>query len=68
MIQDAIQDVLESPKCKNHRRRVKTLYSIPYDAFYCHICNKWLEKHCPKRFDCKSCNGRPKRPIKRKKK
>ncbi len=35
-------------------------YDDKYDAYYCVVCNKWLEDKCSDK-DCEFCSKRPER-------
>jgi hypothetical protein len=39
----------------------KRKYSEEYDAYYCELCNKWLEDKCDD-AGCEFCKDRPKKP------
>jgi len=41
-------------------------YSEKFDAYYCDVCNLWLEEKCVDPL-CKLCKQRPIRPLKKKK-
>ena len=45
-------------KCGSERQ-----YSVKYDAYYCELCNKWLEPSC-EAADCEFCAIRPDKPSK----
>lgn len=45
--------------CPNCSSEVK--YSNQYDAYYCELCNKWLEEQCSD-SDCSFCSKRPDLP------
>lgn len=47
------------PKCDSEIQ-----YSNKYDAFYCELCNEWLDPKCedPK---CEFCSTRPNKPSQR---
>ena len=36
-------------------------YSYKYDAYYCELCNTWLEEPCDS-VDCEFCANRPSKP------
>lgn len=36
-------------------------YSNKYDAYYCELCNKWLEETCDD-VECDFCPTRPEKP------
>lgn len=36
-------------------------YSNKYDAYFCELCNKWLEEKCSDP-DCEFCTKRPELP------
>lgn len=36
-------------------------YSSDYDAYFCRICDTWLERQCSDE-DCDFCVGRPETP------
>ena len=38
-------------------------YSEAHDAYYCPVCNVWIEPKCPDP-DCEFCANRPKKPVK----
>ena len=46
------------PNCKSEK-----LYSKQYDAFYCELCNVWLEEKCED-IPCDICENRPDTPSK----
>lgn len=46
------------PKCGSEK-----LYSKHYDAFYCELCNVWLEEKCEDQ-SCDICPNRPDTPSK----
>lgn len=37
-------------------------YNDQYDAFYCDVCNVWLEKICSDET-CNFCKNRPNAPL-----
>lgn len=39
-------------------------YSNKYDAYYCELCNVWLEKTCEDP-ECEFCSTRPEKPSQR---
>ena len=41
--------------------RSETKYSNKYDAYYCELCNKWLENTCSDP-ECTYCQTRPEKP------
>lgn len=41
----------------------KKVLNKQYDAFYCELCNKWLEKKCDDP-NCEFCKQRPDKPPK----
>lgn len=43
-------------KCGSERQ-----YSNKYDAYYCELCNKWLERTCSD-SECEYCKDRPEKP------
>jgi len=43
-------------KCCNERH-----YSNKYDAYYCELCNKWMEEKCDDE-NCEFCSSRPNKP------
>lgn len=43
-------------KCGNERQ-----YSNKYDAYYCELCNKWIEDECDDE-KCEFCSLRPDKP------
>lgn len=45
-----------------HNCEENKLYSEEYDAYYCKLCNKWLEDKCDDPT-CEYCPGRPEQPI-----
>lgn len=36
-------------------------YNSRHDAYYCELCNKWLERKCDDQ-NCEFCNDRPEKP------
>ena len=44
------------PTCKSEKS-----YSARYDAYYCELCNKWLEVACNDP-NCEYCAERPEKP------
>lgn len=44
------------PKCSSEKQ-----YNDQYDAYYCELCNQWLEEKC---YDvkCEYCAERPEKP------
>lgn len=43
-------------KCNSERQ-----YSNKYDAYYCELCNQWLERKCEDP-ECEFCSIRPDKP------
>ncbi len=39
----------------------EAVYSEEYDAYYCDVCDAWLEDVCTD-YECNYCNGRPENP------
>lgn len=51
-------------KVRCNKKGHRLSYSQKHDAYYCKICNKWLEKRCSSEpQSCELCNGRPRRPL-----
>jgi hypothetical protein len=46
---------------KFHRCGSERQYSAEYDAYYCELCNEWLEETCED-LECKFCQNRPEKP------
>lgn len=46
--------------CKGHEPKLEARYNFRYDAYYCAVCDKWLEGLCPD--GCTLCMGRPEKP------
>ena len=44
------------PSCGGEKQ-----YSNKYDAYYCELCNKWLEDRCAD-TECELCISRPNKP------
>jgi hypothetical protein len=44
------------PKCQSEKQ-----YSGQYDAYYCELCNVWLEERCED-DSCEYCQTRPAKP------
>jgi hypothetical protein len=44
------------PTCGSEKQ-----YSNRYDAYYCELCNKWLEEPCTD-STCEFCSIRPAKP------
>lgn len=44
------------PACNSERQ-----YAYKYDAFYCELCNMWLEDKCTDP-ECEYCTTRPEKP------
>lgn len=44
------------PKCSS-----EVQYSNQYDAYYCELCNEWLESKCDDQ-ECEFCPPRPDKP------
>ncbi len=44
------------PVCESEKQ-----YSNKYDAYFCELCNKWLEEPC-KDPECQFCTTRPEKP------
>ena len=40
---------------------LKGVYSEEWDAYYCQVCNEWIESKCDRR--CCYCDGRPEKPL-----
>ena len=40
-------------------------YDLKYDAFYCSICNIWLDSTCSD-LNCEYCKNRPPTPFEKK--
>ena len=40
----------------------RVFYDERYDAYYCSVCNTWLEEAC-RDPECEFCSCRPKRPV-----
>jgi hypothetical protein len=45
--------------CKNCGSEIQ--YNNQYDAYFCELCNKWLEESCGNPT-CDYCNERPEKP------
>ena len=43
-------------KCKSEKQ-----YNGQYDAYYCELCNEWLEERCGD-DGCEYCQTRPEKP------
>lgn len=52
----------DSPWCSKCNSEIQ--YSNKYDAYYCELCNEWLEPKCEDP-ECEFCNTRPNKPSQR---
>ena len=51
-----IKDEEDCDTCGN-----KVYYSVVYDAYFCKVCDNWLENACGDK-QCEFCSVRPEKP------
>jgi len=51
---------MKKPACPNNSAH-KVVINYKYDAYYCTVCDTWLEGKCAQ-FECWACSERPEKP------
>ncbi|MCK5017725.1 MAG: hypothetical protein KAS32_11740 [Candidatus Peribacteraceae bacterium] len=51
---------MKKPKCPNNKEH-KVILNYKYDAYYCELCNVWVEGKCSE-YECWACSKRPEKP------
>ena len=55
-------DIAHKPTCDCGEKSFYSDWASGYDAYYCVVCNKWLNPGCGDP-NCEFCKDRPEKPI-----